>query len=45
MNGTRGANTIVGFILEKVGAKRIFPTDLNMINGIVAELDEREERN
>ena len=45
MNGTRGANTIVGYILEKVGAKRIFPTDLNMINGIVAELDEREERN
>lgn len=41
MNGTRGANTIVSYILENVGAKRIFPTDLNMINGIVAELDER----
>lgn len=41
MNGTRGANTIVGFILEKVGAEFYFPTNLNMINGIVSELREK----
>lgn len=42
MNGTRGANTIVGFILEKVGAKIYFPTNLNMINEIVEQLQEEE---
>lgn len=42
MNGTRGANTIAGFILEKVGAEIYFPTNLNMINGIVQELQEEE---
>lgn len=43
MNGTRGANTIVGYILEKVGADFYFPTDLNMIDGIVAEIRENSE--
>lgn len=42
MNGTRGANTIVGYILEKVGAEIYFPTNLNMINGIVEQLKEEE---
>lgn len=42
MNGTRGANTIVGYILEKVGAEIYFPTNLNMINGIVENLQEEE---
>lgn len=42
MNGTRGANTIVGYILEKVGAEIYFPTNLNMINGIVEQLQEEE---
>jgi len=45
MNGTRGANTIVGYILDKVGAQVYFPTDLNMIHGIVRELQERENVN
>ena len=42
MNGTRGANTIVAYILEKVGAEFYFPTNLNMINGIVHQLKEKE---
>ena len=42
MNGTRGANTIVGYILEKVGAEIYFPTNLNMINGIVEKLQEED---
>ena len=42
MNGTRGANTIVGYILEKVGTEIYFPTNLNMINGIVEKLQEEE---
>lgn len=41
MNGTRGANTIVGYILEQVGAEFYFPTNLNMIDGIVSELREK----
>lgn len=44
MNGTRGANTIVGYILEQVGAEFYFPTNLNMINGIVAELREIQDK-
>ena len=43
MNGTRGANTIVGYILEQVGAEFYFPTNLNMINGIAKELQETKE--
>lgn len=42
MNGTRGANTIVGYILKKVGAEFYFPTNLNMIHGIVEQLIEDE---
>lgn len=42
MNGTRGANTIVGYILEKVGAEIYFPTNLNMIHGIVKQLQEEQ---
>lgn len=42
MNGTRGANTIVAYILKKVGAEFYFPTNLNMINGIVEQLRENE---
>lgn len=42
MNGTRGANTIVGYILEKVGAEIYFPTNLNMINGIIQQLQEEQ---
>lgn len=42
MNGTRGANTIVGYILEKVGAEFYFPTNLNMINGIIEQIKEQE---
>lgn len=42
MNGTRGANTIVSYIMEKVGAEFYFPTNLNMINGIVEQLYEDE---
>ena len=42
MNGTRGCNTIVGYILEKVGTEIYFPTNLNMIHGIVEELEEKE---
>lgn len=40
MDGTRGANTIVVYILEKVKAEIYFPTNLNMINGIVEKLQE-----
>lgn len=43
MNGTRGANTIVGYILKQVGADFYFPTNLNMINGIVSELREKSK--
>ncbi len=42
MNGVRGANTIVSYILEQVGAEFYFPTNLNMINGIVEKLQEKE---
>lgn len=42
MNGTRGANTIVGYILEKVGAEFYFPTNLNMIHGIIEQIREDE---
>lgn len=43
MNGTRGANTIVGYILERVGAEFYFPTDLNMIDGIISELRDKSK--
>ena len=42
MNGTRGANTIVGYILKKVGAEFYFPTNLNMINGIIEQIQEEQ---
>lgn len=42
MNGTRGANTVVSYILEQIGAQFYFPTNLNMIDGIVAQLKEEK---
>ena len=42
MNGTRGANTIVSYILEQIGAEFYFPTNLNMIHGIAEHLREEE---
>ena len=38
MDGARSSVAIITYILEKVGAEYIFPTDLNMINGIVNEI-------
>lgn len=38
MDGARASVAIITYILEKTGAKYIFPTDLNMIDGIVNEL-------
>ncbi len=38
MDGARASIAIITYILEKIGAKYIFPTDLNMIDGIVNEL-------
>ena len=40
MDGARVSMTLITYILEKIGAKYIFPTDLNMIDGIVNELFE-----
>lgn len=40
MDGARVSMTLITYILEKTGAKYIFPTDLNMIDGIVNELFE-----
>ena len=37
MNGTRACVTLITYILEKMDSKYIFPTDLNMIDGIVNE--------
>lgn len=42
MNGPRGVNTVVEYLLEQVGAEYYFPTDLNMIHGIIQELREKE---
>ena len=41
MDGARASMAIITYILEKVGARYIFPTDLNMIDGIVNELQEK----
>ena len=41
MDGARASVAIITYILEKVGAEYIFPTDLNMIDGIVNELQEK----
>ena len=38
MNGTRGAHTIVSYILEQIGAEFYFPTNLNMIHGVAESL-------
>lgn len=38
MNGIRGASLVTAFILNKIGAKIYFPSDLNMIDGIVNNL-------
>lgn len=38
MDGARSSVTIITYILEKIGAEYIFPTDLNMIDGIVNEI-------
>ena len=38
MDGARSSVTIITYILEKIGAEYIFPTDLNMIDGIVSEI-------
>lgn len=38
MDGARASVAIITYILEKTGVKYIFPTDLNMIDGIVNEL-------
>lgn len=38
MDGARASISIITYILEKTGAKYIFPTDLNMIDGIVNEI-------
>ncbi len=38
MEGTRACVTLITYILEKMESKYIFPTDLNMIDGIVNEL-------
>ncbi len=43
MDGTRGANTIVGYILERIGAEFYFPTNLNMIDGIISELRDKNK--
>lgn len=43
MNQTRGGNMIVVYILEQIEAEYYFPTNFNMIHGIVAEL--MEEKN
>ena len=43
MNGTRGGNTITEFILDKVGAELYFPTNLNMIHGIIEQIKEEEQ--
>lgn len=42
MNGTRGCHTVVSYIMHHVGAEFYFPTNLNMINGIVNELNKDE---
>jgi len=44
MNQTRGGNSVVVYLLEKVGAEYYFPTNFNMINGIVAELMEESNK-
>lgn len=38
MNGIRGASLITSYILNKIGARIYFPSDLNMIDGIVNSL-------
>ena len=38
MDGARASVSIITYILEKTGAEYIFPTDLNMIDGIVNEI-------
>lgn len=38
MDGARASISIITYVLEKTGAKYIFPTDLNMIDGIVNEI-------
>lgn len=38
MDGARACVTLISYILDKVESKYIFPTDLNMIDGIVNEL-------
>lgn len=38
MDGTRACVTLITYILDKMNSKYIFPTDLNMINGIVNEI-------
>ena len=41
MDGARASVTIISYILDRIGAEYIFPTDLNMIDGIVNELFEK----